>query len=789
MVSFQVVKKKLAWTHTRRFRVLVTLLLVFGILGQTFTRILADEISDRSLITIPSGTNTTIAGDVTLPASTYQDASISGNNLIIASNEAADSGFAKSINKIDLAINDYQFVFNIYTPANETDPASTDYGSAFVLFNDDTYAPQINSDYGALGIYGGNGAVQSIRNAVAVEFDNLNRVTTDGLYEYLPFDSANGTLTSQSHVAITTPINATSGSPIIHESLSNLPVPYANGTYTGVTTPQINTVKIEWKLTSAGATSSLDDNTYSLTYFYYQGGSTASGAPTVTGSKSFTYSQMLTQFGGTSTVNYGWGGSTAALIMNQQTINYVATYPYTVNYYIQLANGTNTTIPVPGSTPKTGSAPEGSYDVKPLPTFTNYTLAPGQTSAVTIAATSNVYNYYYIDAAPWFTGVDNTSVNQNSVFDPLAGVSASDIVDGTITLTAANVLENNVNTSVPGNYTVKYSVTDSVGNVTEAIRTITVLDTVPPNPPVISPIMEMLSAITGTGEAGTTVYVKLPDNTTLTSLVESNGTWTVPVTIPLIYGQTVTAWLVDSANNMSTETTSTVLQAFITLTINKVWSDSTNPATYPTLTFNVYQDGGTTPFAQLTLTSPNLQIVDTTTFPMYNGTGGLRNYTVTEVANADYSVTSTIDENSAGKLTYTFTNQRKATLSVTKVNQSNAPLDGITFELRNATGDLIGSGMTSGGKIEFPYLEVGVTYTLTETKTIGSYQLNEAPWTFTVDAATLLIEKTIVNYARLEMLPATGTAGRLLFWAAGVALLLIYVFRESIMKAFGLGGS
>ncbi len=649
-----------------------------------------------------------------------------------------------------------------------------------MLFNDDVFVPTITHDYGALGIYGGRASTY-LNNAVAVEFDNYNRISdVDDSYKW--FDYNNGLTDGRSHVAITTPRMATSsGTAIIHEAGNNLPNPYANNT--------TNTVKIEWKLTNAGATSALEDNIYTLTYYYYQGASTAAGSPTVTGSKSFTYSQMLTQFGGTSVVNYGWSGSTAALVDNQQTINYVATYPYTVYYYIQLANGTNTTIPVPGSTPKTGSAPAGSYDVKPLPTFTNYTLAPGQTSAVTIAATSNVYNYYYIDAAPWFTGVDNISVNQNSAFDPLAGVSASDIVDGTITLTTANVLENNVNTSVPGNYTVRYSVTDSVGNVTEAIRTITVLDTVPPNPPVINPIMEMSSAITGTGEAGTTVYVKLPDNTTLTSLVESNGTWTVPVTIPLIYGQTVTAWLVDSANNMSTETTSTVLQAFITLTINKVWSDSTNPATYPTLTFNVYQDGGTTPFAQLTLTSPNLQIVDTTTFPMYNGTGGLRTYTVTEVANADYSVTSTIDENSAGKLTYTFTNQRKATLRVTKVNQSNAPLDGITFELRNAAGDLIGSGTTTGGKIEFPYLEVGVTYTLTETKTIGSYQLNEAPWTFTVDAATLLIEKTIVNYARLEMLPATGSAGRLLFWAASVALLLIYVFRESIMKAFGLGGS
>ncbi len=68
---------------------------------------------------------------------------------------------------------------------------------------------------------------------------------------------------------------------------------------------------------------------------------------------------------------------------------------------------------------------------------------------------------------------DNT-INKNSSFDPLQGVSATDKEDGNLT-SKIEVIENNVNTSRAGEYTVAYRVVDSHGNVFEIIRTVTVV--------------------------------------------------------------------------------------------------------------------------------------------------------------------------------------------------------------------------------------------------------------------------------------------------------------------------
>lgn len=58
-----------------------------------------------------------------------------------------------------------------------------------------------------------------------------------------------------------------------------------------------------------------------------------------------------------------------------------------------------------------------------------------------------------------------------------AGYSASDECDGDITGNV--VVEGNVNTQIPGTYTVTYRVADSSGNVTEAKRTVTVKKPIP----------------------------------------------------------------------------------------------------------------------------------------------------------------------------------------------------------------------------------------------------------------------------------------------------------------------
>lgn len=76
-------------------------------------------------------------------------------------------------------------------------------------------------------------------------------------------------------------------------------------------------------------------------------------------------------------------------------------------------------------------------------------------------------------------------------FDPLAGVSATDACAGD--LTGAIVVDNPVDTLVPGVYTVTYTVTDPSNNTTTATREVVVQDTTPPE-------------ITMNGDAFMTIY-------------------------------------------------------------------------------------------------------------------------------------------------------------------------------------------------------------------------------------------------------------------------------------------
>lgn len=62
----------------------------------------------------------------------------------------------------------------------------------------------------------------------------------------------------------------------------------------------------------------------------------------------------------------------------------------------------------------------------------------------------------------------------NATFDPLEGVTATDADDGPITLTEANVVQNDVDTSKEGTYSVTYSATDSGGWTTRKTIAVTV---------------------------------------------------------------------------------------------------------------------------------------------------------------------------------------------------------------------------------------------------------------------------------------------------------------------------
>jgi len=78
-----------------------------------------------------------------------------------------------------------------------------------------------------------------------------------------------------------------------------------------------------------------------------------------------------------------------------------------------------------------------------------------------------------VDADPVFAGVGAVAIDLYEVFNPLAGVSATDAEDGNLT-SAVIVKSNNVDNTVVGTYSVVYEVTDSALNVVQVARAVTV---------------------------------------------------------------------------------------------------------------------------------------------------------------------------------------------------------------------------------------------------------------------------------------------------------------------------
>lgn len=131
----------------------------------------------------------------------------------------------------------------------------------------------------------------------------------------------------------------------------------------------------------------------------------------------------------------------------------------------------------------------GTYKVKFIPPV-NYTLtiqnlgangstpdpATGFTNEITITGTEVLTTINAGVLSPCLPPVINTtiySVKQNSVYDPMQGVTAFDCKGNNITADVI-VTQNTVNTAVPGQYTVSYSVTDSRGQTTTKTITVTV---------------------------------------------------------------------------------------------------------------------------------------------------------------------------------------------------------------------------------------------------------------------------------------------------------------------------
>jgi hypothetical protein len=119
----------------------------------------------------------------------------------------------------------------------------------------------------------------------------------------------------------------------------------------------------------------------------------------------------------------------------------------------------------------TTAAPTTGAPTTVAPTTVPPTTAAPTTAAPTTAAPTTVAT----DTDPVISGADDVTIEKNSVFVPLAGVTAFDQEDGDITdrITYAG----NVNPMAVGVYTAVYTVVDNDGNVTSVERTVTVVFT------------------------------------------------------------------------------------------------------------------------------------------------------------------------------------------------------------------------------------------------------------------------------------------------------------------------
>ncbi|MCD8900978.1 LPXTG cell wall anchor domain-containing protein [Staphylococcus gallinarum] len=108
------------------------------------------------------------------------------------------------------------------------------------------------------------------------------------------------------------------------------------------------------------------------------------------------------------------------------------------------------------------------------------------------------------------------------------------------------------NMKLNGGETIEAIATDTSGNASKPTR-LTVVDNTPPSIPTVNNLTSEDTMITGTGEVGSTVSVKLPDGTVLKKLVDNKGQYTIelPNKVKFKGGESLQVIAIDKAGNQS----------------------------------------------------------------------------------------------------------------------------------------------------------------------------------------------------------------------------------------------
>ncbi|XVL34262.1 Ig-like domain-containing protein [Staphylococcus equorum] len=115
------------------------------------------------------------------------------------------------------------------------------------------------------------------------------------------------------------------------------------------------------------------------------------------------------------------------------------------------------------------------------------------------------------------------------------------------------------NVDLVGNEELVVTSTDDSGNVSPETRA-TVTDATAPDAPTVSEVTSEGTQVTGTGEAGSTITVKLPDGSVVTGTVDDQGNYAIdiPINVDLVGNEELVVTSTDGAGNVSPETKVTV---------------------------------------------------------------------------------------------------------------------------------------------------------------------------------------------------------------------------------------
>jgi hypothetical protein len=139
-----------------------------------------------------------------------------------------------------------------------------------------------------------------------------------------------------------------------------------------------------------------------------------------------------------------------------------------------------------------------------------------------------------------------------------AGATATDNVDGDIT--DRIVVDNPVDTSTAGTYTISYSVADDAGNPASATRTVIVqelVDTVPPEITLIGPATVTVQLGASYTDAGATATDNVDGDITYRIVVDN------PVDTGAVGTYTVSYSVEDSSGNRASATRTVIVQALV----------------------------------------------------------------------------------------------------------------------------------------------------------------------------------------------------------------------------------